>query len=559
MHMLIDALRHHPELALFLTLAIGYWFGALKFGSFSLGVVPSTLIAGLLIGQFGITLPDVLEQTFFLSFLFAIGYSIGPQFFASLKKEGLPQVAFTLIVCAIGFLTAWAAAKLMGYGPGLAAGLVAGGLTNSGTLGVASANISQVGLDAQRAAAEAGLIGIAYAVTLPFSGILTAWFLSSAAPKILRVDLPKVSKELEVKMGMRGGAAGEQAYQPVVARAYRLANGSLAGHTPRELDAALQGAVITRFRQGDKIVDADVQAAIPLGATLVLSGSPHALFAAEEIIGSEVEDNELLAYPAEELDIVVTNKKAVGRTVHELEQHELGHYGRRLFLMHVTRGGHPIPATPDLKIERWDVLTILGARKYVDDLAKSLGEAERPTSKSDIAFMGVGIVIGGLVGLITMHVGGVPLGLSTGVGTLLAGLVCGYLRSKYRTFGGIPAPALWVFSNVGLNGFIAGIGLNAAAGLVAGLKAYGIGLVLSGIVVCFVPLIVGLFVGKYVFKFHPTLLLGALAGARTFTPALGALQQAAQSSLPAVGYTLPFALGRIILAVFGIAILLVTK
>ena len=559
MHMLIDALRHHPELALFLTLAIGYWFGALKFGSFSLGVVPSTLIAGLLIGQLGITLPDVLEQTFFLSFLFAIGYSIGPQFFASLKKEGLPQVAFTLIVCAIGFLTAWAAAKLMGYGPGLAAGLVAGGLTNSGTLGVASANISQVGLDAQRAAAEAGLIGIAYAVTLPFSGILTAWFLSSAAPKILRVDLPKVSKELEVKMGMRGGAAGEQAYQPVVARAYRLANAALVGRKPRELDTALQGAVITRFRQGDKIVDADVQAAIPLGATLVLSGSPHALFAAEEIIGSEVEDNELLAYPAEELDIVVTNKKAVGRTVHELEQHELGHYGRRLFLMHVTRGGHPIPATPDLKIERWDVLTILGARKYVDDLAKSLGEADRPTSKSDIAFMGVGIVIGGLVGLITMHVGGVPLGLSTGVGTLLAGLVCGYLRSKYRTFGGIPAPALWVFSNVGLNGFIAGIGLNAAAGLVAGLKAYGIGLVLSGIVVCFVPLIVGLFVGKYVFKFHPTLLLGALAGARTFTPALGALQQAAQSSLPAVGYTLPFALGRIILAVFGIAILLVTK
>ena len=559
MHMLIDALRHHPELALFLTLAIGYWFGALKFGSFSLGVVPSTLIAGLLIGQLGITLPDVLEQTFFLSFLFAIGYSIGPQFFASLKKEGLPQVAFTLIVCAIGFLTAWAAAKLMGYGPGLAAGLVAGGLTNSGTLGVASANISQVGLDAQRAAAEAGLIGIAYAVTLPFSGILTAWFLSSAAPKILRVDLPKVSKELEVKMGMRGGAAGEQAYQPVVARAYRLANAALVGRKPRELDTALQGAVITRFRQGDKIVDADVQAAIPLGATLVLSGSPHALFEAKETIGPEVEDNELLAYPAEELDIVVTNKKAVGRTVHELEQHELGHYGRRLFLMHVTRGGHPIPATPDLKIERWDVLTILGARKYVDDLAKSLGEADRPTSKSDIAFMGVGIVIGGLVGLITMHVGGVPLGLSTGVGTLLAGLVCGYLRSKYRTFGGIPAPALWVFSNVGLNGFIAGIGLNAAAGLVAGLKAYGIGLVLSGIVVCFVPLIVGLFVGKYVFKFHPTLLLGALAGARTFTPALGALQQAAQSSLPAVGYTLPFALGRIILAVFGIAILLVTK
>ena len=219
----------------------------------------------------------------------------------------------------------------------------------------------------------------------------------------------------------------------------------------------------------------------------------------------------------------------------------------------------PIPASPDLKIERWDVLTIRGARKYVDDLAKSLGDADRPTSKSDIAFMGVGIVDRRPRGTLSFNVGGVPLGLSTGVGALLAGLVWGYLRSKYRTFGAIPAPALWVFNNVGLNGFIAGIGLNAAAGLVAGLKSYGVGLVLSGFVVAFVPMIVGLLVGKYVFKFHPTLMLGAVAGARTFTPALGALQQAAQSTLPAVGYTLPFALGRIICAINGILILLVTK
>jgi len=558
MQVLFDALRQHPEIALFLTLAIGFWVGSLKLGSFSLGVVPSTLIVALLIGQLGITMPGFMQQTLFLSFLFAIGYSVGPQFFASLKKDALPQVAFTLIVCASGFVTAWAVAKVMGYGPGIAAGLLGGGYTNSGTLGVASSNIDQIGLDAQEAAAQAALIGVAYAVTLPFSGVFTAWFLASAAPKLLRVDLPKVSKELEAKMGTHV-EVGEQAYQPVVTRAYRLANAALVGRTPRELNAALQGAVLTRYREGTNIVDADVPAAVPQGATLVLSGSPHALIAAKETIGPEVEDNELLTYPTEKLDIVVTNRKAVGQTVQDLEQLELGRYGRRLFLMHVTRDGQPIPATPALKIERWDVLTIRGARSYVDDLAKSLGEADRPTSSSDIAFMAVGIVIGALVGLITFHVGGVPLGLSTGVGALLAGLVCGYLRAKYRTFGGIPTPALWVFNNVGLNGFIAGIGFNAAAGLVEGLKAYGIGLVVTGLVVSVVPMIVGLLVGKHAFKFHPAVLLGAIAGARTFSPALGALQQAAKSTLPAVGYTLPFALGRIICAVNGILILLVMK
>jgi putative transport protein len=137
----------------------------------------------------------------------------------------------------------------------------------------------------------------------------------------------------------------------------------------------MAGAVVTRFRQGAKIVDADEQAAIPQGATLVLSGPPHALFAAKDTIGPEVEDDELLEYPAEELDVVVTNKKAAGRTVRDLEQHELERYGRRLFLMHVTRGGEPIPVTQDLKIERWDVLTVREDRKHVDDLAKSLGEA----------------------------------------------------------------------------------------------------------------------------------------------------------------------------------------
>ncbi|HUL92967.1 MAG TPA: aspartate-alanine antiporter [Burkholderiales bacterium] len=558
MHILVDALRHHPEIALFLTLAMGFWFGALKFGSFSLGAVTSTLIAGLIVGQLGVTLPEVVQSIFFLLFLFAVGYSVGPQFFGALKKDGLPQVAFALIVCASGFVTAWAAAKLMGYGPGLAAGLLAGGYTNSGTLGVASANIGQLGLDAQQAAAAAGLAAIAYAVTYPFGTAGAAWFLSSVAPRLLGVDLPKVSKELEAKTGAQG-SAGEQAYRPIVSRAFKLANAALVGRTPGELSATLQGAVVTRFRQGARILEADVQAAIPQGATLVLSGSPHALFAANEKVGPEVEDNELLAYPTEELDIVVTNDKAVGRTVRDLDLHELGHYGRRLFLMHVTRDGQTIPASPDLKIERRDVLTIRGARKYVDDLAKSLGSADRPTSQSDVAFMAVGVVIGCFVGLITIHAGGVPLSFSTSVGTLLAGLVCGYLHSKYRTFGVIPAPALWAFNNVGLNGFIAVVGLNAAAGLVAGLKAYGIGLFVAGIFVSMLPLVVGVYVGKYLFKFHPTMLLGAVAGARTTTAALGAVQEAAQSPLPAVGYTIPYAVGRIVLALFGIAILIATK
>jgi putative transport protein len=176
-----------------------------------------------------------------------------------------------------------------------------------------------------------------------------------------------------------------------------------------------------------------------------------------------------------------------------------------------------------------------------------------------LPFMSAAVVIGALLGAVTIHVGGIPLSFSPSVGALVAGLVCGYLRSVYRTFGQIPEPALWVFNNVGPNGFIAVVGLNAAAGLIAGLKAYGLGLFLAGIVVSIVPLAVGIFAGKYIFKFHPAITLGACAGARTTTTALGALQEAANSPVPALGYTIPNAVGRICLAICGVIIVLLMK
>jgi len=553
---LIDVLRQNPELALFLTLAIGFSLASFRLFK-PLGTVTITLIAGLLIGQLDIHVAPVVQNTFFMMFLFAVGYSVGPQFFPALKKEGLPQVAFGLILCFAGFATAYIAGKIMGYDPALTAGLLAGGYTNTGTLGVASANMHVLGLGPQHTASMASLAAVAYAVTYPFGTAGAAWFLGSLAPKILRVDLPAAAKELEKKLGSHSSNE-ELANPPLEARAFRLSNEQLAGHTPRELNRTLgESFYITRYRGGGKMVEANVEAPIPRGATVAIAGSPQALLLAEQKVGPEVDDPDLLAYEAEKIEIVVTKKDAMNRTLGDLQRDEIERYGRPIFLIGLTRAGKAINSTPDTKIQRWDVLTVRGVRAHVEDLVRVLGSADRATSKSDIAYMGAGIVIGGLIGAITIHVAGIPLGLSTSVGTLLAGLVCGYLRSLYRTFGRIPQPALWVFNNVGLNGMVAVIGLNAASGLVSGLTTYGIGLFVAGIFVSLVPLIVGLLVGKYVFKFHPVLLLGACAGARTTTAALGAVQDAAQSPLPAVGYTVPYAVARIVLAIFGLAMLLV--
>jgi len=562
MHYLSDTLRHYPEIAIFLTLAVGFWFGHLKFGSFSLGAVTSSLIAGLLIGQLDIPIAPVLQSTFFLMFLFAVGYSVGPQFFRALKKDGLPQIAFSLLLAFTGLICAYALGKILGLNAGLTAGLLSGGYTNSGTLGVATGYFKQIGLSADEAKAMASYAAIAYAVTYPFGTAGAAWFLGTLAPKLLKIDLAAAAKDYERTSGSHSTEPGVgSAYRPITVRAFRVANGGLAGRTVRDVAAALgmTDAFIMRLRQGGALLDGGNGTRVQNDATLAIAGPLPAVLAAGETVGPEVDDAELLSFPTEQLDLVITKDQAANRTIKEFQDAELARVGREVFLSKLTRGGREIKLSPDLRLQRHDVLTLMGARNDIEDAAKFLGYADRPTAASDIKFMSAAVVIGALVGAVTIHVGSVPLSLSTSVGTLLAGLVCGYLRSAYRTFGRIPEPALWVFNNVGLNGFIAVVGLNAASGLVAGLKAYGLGLFLAGIVVSIVPLVVGLYAGKYIFKFPPVILLGACAGGRSTTAALGALQEAAHSPTPAIGYTIPYAAGRIVLALFGVVIVLLMK
>jgi putative transport protein len=215
-----------------------------------------------------------------------------------------------------------------------------------------------------------------------------------------------------------------------------------------------------------------------------------------------------------------------------------------------------MPFTPGTTLDRGDVLTIVGAKRDVERAAIGLGYADRPTNMTDMVFVGVGIVLGGLVGALTIRLGGIPLSLSTSGGALIAGLVFGWLRSVKRTFGRIPAPALWILNNVGLTTFIAVVGISAGPSFVAGLKQAGVSLFFAGIVVTSFPLIIGVLMGKYIFKFHPGINLGACAGARTTTAALGMIEDVAKSKVPALGYTVTYAVGNTLLTIWGLVIVL---
>jgi putative transport protein len=204
-----------------------------------------------------------------------------------------------------------------------------------------------------------------------------------------------------------------------------------------------------------------------------------------------------------------------------------------------------------MQVERGDLLTLLGAKRDVDRAVAVIGYADWPTTATDMIFVGTGIFIGGLVGLLTVTIAGLPITLTASGGALIMGLVFGWLRSVFPAFGRIPEAAMWVFDMVGLSVFIGVVGLSAGPSFIAGLQKSGISLVFVGFVAALLPHIVAILFGRYVLKMNPVILLGACSGAGTMTAALRAIQDEAQSKLPALGYTVPYAVGNIVLTAWG--------
>jgi putative transport protein len=545
-------LKQYPEIAIFLALALGYYFGKFTFKGIGLGSVTATLIAGVIIGQIGITINQPLKAFSFLMFLFAVGYGVGPQFFAGLGKDGLKQILFSVIVLLFCLGVPYICAKAIGYDEGTGAGLLAGAMTESATIGTAGDALSRLPIDADLRVRLTNNIPIAFAVTYLVGVVSVAWFLSQVGPRIMRVDIAKACRELEEQMsaGAPLDSGVLSAWRAFELRAYRLPDQSrLAGRTIASVEAEAKARVfVERIRRGGAIVEAAPDVALQAGDVLALSG-PRAVLV--ELVGpraSEVEDRELLDMPTETVDVYLTSRSHAGRTLRELSALP---GARGVFLRSVRRHGVELPFLPSTVVERGDILTVAGPAHHVEAAVGTLGYADRITTTTDMVFVGMGVVLGSLVGLPAILIAGVAIGLSQSVGALVGGLAFGWLRSVYPAFGRIPEATLWLFESLGLAGFIAVVGLQAGPDFVRGLAQSGPSLIVAALVVSLVPHLVGVLVGYYVLRMHPGIVLGVCAGAGTATPALAAIQEAAKSRIPTLGYGVAYAIGNVLLALWG--------
>ncbi len=554
----VNVLRSYPELAVFLSIGIGFLVGPWKLFGFSLGTVTATLLAAVVIGQVHIEVDSAVKSTFFIMFIFAVGYGVGPQFIRGLKADGAREVLFALSVLALCLIVPVVAAKIAGLELGFAAGLYAGSQTISAAIGVATDQINQLGLSSEQAQTYANQIPIAYAVTYIYGTIGSAIILAKIGPRLIGVDLVAACKEYEAKLG--GGAAvdtGEgivSGYRAIESRAFVIPEGSdLLGQPVKDLMPGVR-IYAERIKRGAQIVEVEDDTILQAGDTVMFSGRRADLVGLLEAKLKEADAPELLSIPSEKLDVLITNKEVHGKTLEELGKLSMA---RGVYVSKLMRNMVELPLLPGTVLHRGDILTVLGSKRHVEAVIGEIGYADRPVDTTDLAFVGWGIFLGGLVGTLAITMGGFPISLSTTGGALLSGLLLGWLRTVHPTFGRIPGPSLWLMNTLGLNVFIAVIGITAGPGFIAGLQQAGIALLLWGIVATSLPMIFSVYVGHYVFKFHPAILFGACAGARTTTAALGMIQEAAQSRIPALGYGMPYAIGNTLLTIFGMVVVLI--
>lgn len=577
-------LRQYPEIAIFLALAFGYYFGKFTFKGLGLGSVTATLLAGVLIGQIGITINQPLKAFSFLMFLFAVGYGVGPQFVRGVAKDGVPQALFTVVQCVLCLLVPVAIAKVAGYDMGYAAGLYSGSQTISAAMGLSTDAINRLGLAADDTKRLLDSMPIAYAVTYLFGTVGSAIVIGLVGPALLRFDPAKACKEYEQQQGggpKELGGAGS-AWHKWEVRAFRVQpGGPVDGLRAMEAEALIPNSrvFVLRIRRDGIVQDATADTILRAGDVVAVAGAretivnliaERARLAAvsggvrDTMAGvstpapEEIDDPELLNTPIEGVDVYVARKEVDGKTLAELAKEPSA---RGVFLRKITRGAvaTSIPILPTTKVFRGDIVTLVGRTQDTSTATKMLGVADRATDIADVAFIGGGITIGALVGALVWKVSGIPLTLSTAGGALIAGLVLGWLRSVRPTFGRIPSSTVWFMNSVGLNIFIAIVGISAGPGFVNGLRTQGIGLFLWGALATTLPLIFGMFIGKYLFRFHDALILGIISGARTTTASLGLVCDRAQSQIPALGYTVTYAVGNTLLTIWGMVLIIIVS
>ena len=550
--MLDHVVRSAPEIFLLLALAFGTMLGRLKIRGFAIGPTACTLIVALFLGQLGaFVIPPLLKSILFGLFVFTIGYRAGPEFFASLSVRTLSQVLLALVMGASGLVVILIFAHFLHLGPGAAAGLGAGSLTQTSMMGTASGALEQLGMAPEVLKQEQASIAAGYAVTYVCGYVIVLLFVPLIAPRLMGVNLKEEAQKLEAALsGNAAAKPGQLLYRKFQARAYRVT--AAAGKTVGDIEARIgRRAVIERILRGQQDVERQAATRLEPGDEILLAGPSSVVIAAAATIGPEIEGEHVMrAVPGQVLEVFVTARALHGRTLAEIVD-AIGTAAHGVFLRSLTRHGFDVPAGAGTRIYVGDVMSLVGLSQDLERVVPKLGQALRANDRTDMAFLATGLAVGLLIGLASLTLGGIPLTLGGGGGALVAGLVCGWLRARLPIMGAFPPAAQQTLSDFGLGGFVAAIGLTSGPAAVAAIQTQGLALFGAGLIVTLTPLVVGTLFARRVLGMNPVIVCGALAGAMTVDAAVTGACDVAHSQTPVLGVAVPYAVANVFLTVLG--------
>jgi aspartate-alanine antiporter len=549
----MGVLKDHPELVLFASLALGYLVGKLRVGPLTLGGICGTLIVSLILGAWTkAQVSDDVKTVFFALFIFALGYMAGPQFFRNLNKKSLRFFVLCGIelVCVLGI--AFGLAKWFDLDVGTASGILAGAATESAVVGTATESIGKLsGLTSAQITEYQGNVATAYTVCYLFGLITIVLYTSQIMPMMMRINLRDAARDLWERTRSKGSLdPGERPSLPgMVGRTYLVTTGD--GRTVGSLvDALDERVTVEAVKRGSKLLDPTPDLELTLSDLVLVVGRRANAIEAGRLLGPETPAIPGLDSPLATAQVSVTDKANDGKTIDEI-QHEHPEFLRDgVYITDVERADNDLPASGETVVHRGDVLTLVGARSGLNKVVAKLGSVVK-NDATDFIYLGLGIAAGSLLGQVVVRFGDVPMSLGTGGGCLISGLLFGWFRSRSQTFGAFPPQAASTIKDMGLAVFIACTGLVSGPQAWPLIKQYGALLPVAGIAMVLIPATISLFVGRKLLNIEKPLLIGAIAGQQCSTPAITAVTQVAQSSVPMLGYTITYALSNFLLPLTG--------
>ncbi len=566
MQAFFEFLKNNPYILLFFTVGMAVYVGKFNFKGYGLGMVAAAVVVGCALATWASTygvklqLDNFAKSLFYYLFMYGVGLRVGPSFFNSLKKDGLKFTILAVFCSVVGLVLVVLGAKLFGLPPGAAGGILAGSQTMSAAIGTAEMAVTQGAYpvpEGSTADSISAMIALGYGVTYIW-GTVGIILICKYLPRWWGVDARKAAKEYEEAHGVANvDDSGLTGFRPAGLRAYRLENAATAGQTiARFRQSTPQYRVVNVVRNGESL-GADPEVTLQKGDIVALGGKLEDLTSNMGLIGPEVADSKALNIPLDQAEVLVTNKELEGKALKEFRGED---FAGQLQVLRLERGGEPIPLGAETKLQRLDVLFVTGLKSAVNKLAATLGKVARPSTATDLLTLSIGMVLGLLIGQINVPVGSFSVGLGNAGGLLLSGILVSSVVSRLRFFGNTPNAARNILEDLGLVTFIAIVGINAGATLLAQLTGkIALFIFLAGFIASTIPPILTWAIGYHFMKINPAVLMGGVAGARSHSGPAREASKEIDSSVPWVGFPVGYAVSGVLLTVFGYFAMLFSK